>query len=174
MTIPAFAPGCFGSALTFKATDMVCQNCPFAAKCEPMHLQSAILLREKMGLKPLKTVAPAPVVAAPVDPLAMSLPKKVQDLLLKLNTGSYDVVGKLSRGENPFGAAIPFMAAACHILLKVSRPVDRDFFSTAFMKKFGWQKPAADEKARIAIYALVHVGAIVSNDGLISLKGKFE
>lgn len=171
MNIPAYSPGCFGSALTFKATDLVCQRCPFAAQCQPAHEVSLRLLRQKFGIAPVPVkevvAAPAPV----TDPVLLAMPKKVQALLAKLDKGNYDVVGKLQRGENPFGAALPFMAVACHALLRLGRPMDKDFLSTAFMKQFGWQKQNADEHVRIAFSALIHVGAVVSNDGLISIKG---
>jgi hypothetical protein len=170
MNIPAYSPGCFGSALTFKATDLVCQRCPYATQCKPAHEQALAQLRHKFGIAVAETPAPVPAAPVALDPAALSLPKKVQDLLMKLDRGNYDVVGKLQRGENPFGAAIPFMAVACHVLLRLGRPMDRDFLATAFMKKFGWQKQTADEHARIAIYGLMYVGAVVSNDGLISIK----
>jgi len=174
MNIPAYSPGCFGSALTFKATDLVCQRCPFAAQCQPAHEVSLQLLRQKFGIAalPVKEVVSTPVREVPVDPTLLAMPKKVQALVAKLDKGNYDVVGKLQRGENPFGAALPYMAVACHALLRLGRPMDKDFLSTAFMKQFGWQKQNADEHVRIAFSALLHVGAVVSNDGLISIKGK--
>jgi hypothetical protein len=172
MNIPAYSPGCFGSALTFKATDLVCQKCPFAAQCQPAHQVALQLLRAKFGMAPVPVKEVVETQPAPaIDPVVLTMPKKVQALLAKLDKGNYDVVGKLQQGENPFGAALPFMAVACHVLLRLGRPMDKDFLATAFMKKFGWQKQNADEHVRIAFSALLHVGAVVSNDGLISIKG---
>jgi hypothetical protein len=166
--IPEFAPGCFGSALGFRGADMVCRACQFASACEPVHLMVQEQLREKFGIKPkLEPVAARPT---PLDPAAIKLPKKVRDLLDRLDQGDFDIVGSLRRGANPFGATMPFMAVACHLLLRRAEPFGRDYLAAALSHKFGWQPETAQEHARIAIYALLHVGAVNSNDGLISRK----
>lgn len=168
--IPEFSPGCFGSALAFRKEDMVCKNCKFASACEPVHLSMQAQLREKFGIMPRKVKVQKVQAQEQVDPAALQLPKKVQDLLSKLDAGNYDVVRKLQSGENPFGAAIPYLSLACHLFLRIEQPLNRDMLTTAFMKKFNWQKSTSSEHARIAIYALMHVGAIHNNDGQLTLR----
>lgn len=178
--IPIFSPGCFGSAIAFKKDDVVCSNCPFVAQCEPVHRVSLQTLRDRFGVKTTREIVSeraqkreavqAAKKAAPVDPTLLTVPKKVRELLERLDRGSYDVVGKLKRGENPFGAAIPYMMVACHLLINFQTPVDQKFLSTAFVRKLGWQKNTADAHARMAIQALTHVGAVENNDGLIRIR----
>ena len=50
-TVPDFAPGCFGSALAFKADDAVCEGCIFKAQCQPVHLEALASLRARLGIK---------------------------------------------------------------------------------------------------------------------------
>jgi hypothetical protein len=40
----AFAPGCFGSAVSFNLEDQICQECVFAGQCEPVHIESIATL----------------------------------------------------------------------------------------------------------------------------------
>jgi len=176
--IPNFAPGCFGSALAFKSEDVVCSNCPFAAACEPAHLEARRLLRERYGLQTTQEVVRAEISARKaekeersraLDPSALTLPKKTQELIQRLDRGQYDVVGKLQRGENPFGSAIPFMRVLCHLLLKGFQ-LRQDTLTTAFAKQFNWQSGTAAAHARMAIQALEHVGAVENRDGIISIR----
>lgn len=174
--IPQFSPGCFGSAIAFKKNDVACGSCPFAALCEPAHLEAQKALRERHNVmttveaNEAKKRAKVEKETVPVDPTALSLPKKTQELLARLDRGNYDVVGHLQRGENPFGAAIPFMKLACHLLLRLNRPFSARGLSTAFETKFGWKHGTADAHARMAIQALTHIGAVDNADGMISIR----
>lgn len=174
MTTPPFAPGCFGSALTFKAGDMVCSQCSFASECSVEHEKSMARLRAAFGVTPpaTKQVVEKPTPRA--DELRLALPKKVRDLLDKLDNGNYNAVAKLQEGRNPFGASLPFMSVACHLLLRMRSPLTRDALVRAYMAKFDWQKPSAEEKARIALVALVHIGAVKSNDGQFTIQEKAD
>jgi hypothetical protein len=176
MTKPLYAPGCFGSALAFKKADLICSNCPFALACEPVHVTNITILRSKYGLNPICLSPVLEIEPVPVaEPLAINLPEKVKALLRTLDNGNYNVCGSLLDGINPFGAALPFMAVACHVLLhmrRLEKSSTRDMMTTAMMTKFSWQKSTAGEHARIAIYALLHVGAIESNDGLLKIREK--
>lgn len=168
--IPEFSPGCFGSALGFRATDMLCRRCEFAAQCEPVHVLMKEQLREKFGIVAKKVKAPVEKKAVPVDPVAIVLPKKLQDLLDRLNNFGFDIINKLSRKVNPFDQSMPGLWVACALLTKMDMPISRDLLTTALMRKMKWQEPQARESASIAVYALLHVGAVRSLDGKISLK----
>lgn len=177
--IPKFSPGCFGSALAFKRDDVACRSCKFAELCEPAHLEAQRVLRERYGIQTTQEVIreknerAAEEKAArrqALDPAALTLPKKVQDLILRIDRGNYDIVGKLQRGENPFGKAIPYMAVICHLLLRVREPFGRDYVAAAFARKFEWAPGTADAHARMAIKVLEHVGAIDHTDGQIRIR----
>ncbi|MGV1754794.1 hypothetical protein [Agrobacterium sp. CG674] len=172
--IPPFSPGCFGSALAFKEGDVACSGCKFAQACKPVHLVAQAALRERFGvttaIQANAEKVKAKDEAAPVNPAALSLPKKTQELVARLDRGQYDVVGSLQRGENPFGSAIPFMKLACHLLLRLAQPLSAKGLATAYATKFEWQQGTADAHARMAIQALTHVGAVENRDGLISIR----
>ncbi|QNG62624.1 hypothetical protein B1VFA_133 [Rhizobium phage B1VFA] len=180
-TIPEFSPGCFGSAVAFKKDDTVCRGCKFAEFCEPAHLEAQAALRERYGIKTTQQVLSdqkqareAEKVArqASKDASVLVLPKKTQDLIDRLDRGNYDVKGKFSRGENPFGQSMRFMQIVGHLLLNLKDVrLNRQLLAAAFVKKLEWQQGTADAHARMAIQALEHIGAIANNDGVISLRG---
>ncbi|SOC90118.1 hypothetical protein SAMN05216358_0142 [Rhizobium sp. AN5] len=179
-TIPQYAPGCYGSAVAFKKDDTVCRGCKFASMCEPAHLEAQAVLRERYGIKTSAQVyaerdrrlaeeRAEREANRPADMLV--LPKKTQELIDRLDRGNYDVKGKFSRGENPFGASMKFMQIVGHLLLNLKNTrIDRALIATAFVKKLDWQQGTADAHARMAIQALEHIGAICNQDGIISLR----
>lgn len=180
-TVPEFAPGCYGSALAFKSDDSVCMGCIFQPQCEPVHRVALATLRTRLGIKTkdtretekLAARAAARQAQEPLSPEMLALPKKVQDLVNRLDRGNYDVVGKLQRGENPFGAELKFMRVAAHLLLALAprnMSMDRDLLTTAFVKHLGWQENTAEAHARQAIQALTHVGAVDNNNGAVILR----
>jgi hypothetical protein len=180
-TIPEFSPGCFGSAVAFKKDDTVCRGCKFAEFCEPAHIEAQAALRERYGIKTTQQVlsdqkqardAEKAARQASKDATVLVLPKKTQDLIDRLDRGNYDVKGKFSRGENPFGQSMRFMQIVGHLLLNLKDVrLNRQLLAAAFVKKLEWQQGTADAHARMAIQALEHIGAIANNDGVISLRG---
>jgi hypothetical protein len=170
--VPEFSPGCYGSVLGFKKTDMICGACVFNAQCEVAHTVNTERMRLLLGVKtPPPFMQPEVEEPKLIDPSRMALPKKVQALLDKLDQGGYDIAGKLRAKLNPFGASLPHMAVACHLLLKLNRPLDRELLVTSLMAKLKWSRATAEEQARVVNYALIHTGAVTSQDGVISLKG---
>lgn len=179
--IPPFSPGCFGSALTFKKDDMVCGSCQFKTKCEPAHEEAKLALRERYGIKTTQQVVTAKAEAAKakkeaereaLDPAALELPKKTQELLLKLDRGNYNVIANLQMGVNPFGAAMPYMALTCKLLIafRDRATITQENLSAAFVKTFSWKQDTATAHARMAIQALNHLGLLSNNNGNISLR----
>lgn len=170
--IPQFAPGCFGSALAYKDNESICRGCTFNVECRPLHLENKARLQALAGIKPpkVKPVELAP--SAPIDPTTMNLPTKVRELLERIDRNNLNIVGHLRRGENPFVDTMPFMRIACHLLLRcpANMRLDRQLLSSAFVKKLNWQQGTAEAHARLAVQALVHVGAIDLVDGVISLR----
>lgn len=76
------------------------------------------------------------------------------------------------RGVNPFDKTMPYMMIAAHLLLRLKKPVDCGTLTTALMTKFNWSKPMAEERARMAFVALLHVGAITTVEGSFAIKGR--
>ena len=170
--VPEFSPGCYGSVLAYKETDMICGACVFKEQCAVAHAINIERMRELLGVKVAPPFMQKKEESKPVvtDPARLSLPKKVQTLLGKLDLGGYDVLGKLRLGKNPFDGTLPEMAIACHLLLKLNRPLDRELLITSLMTKKKWSRATAEEQARVVNYALIHVGAASSSNGMITLK----
>jgi hypothetical protein len=175
-TIPFLAPGCFGSALLFQEKGMVCTACPFKGECEPAHILSLTTMREKLGIKvpPKRHVSAPQTVDGPVEECdeRMTLPKKVRELLSRLDREHLDIVGKIKEGVNPFANhdRYRFMQITCHLVMRLQIPVNQKVVSAGLVKSMGWAQGTADAHARMAIQALTHVGAIENNDGILSVK----
>ena len=168
--VPEFSPGCFGSALAFREDIPVCLSCNFREQCKPIHIDNLAKLREHYGIKvAVPRIKRAPVVVS-TDESLLRLPKKVRELVERIDRSSIRITENLMKGLNPFETEFPFMRVACHLLLRLDRPINQKLLSAAFMKKMNWLEGTADSHARMAIYILVHVGAVDHIDGQISLR----
>ncbi|MBA8881771.1 hypothetical protein [Phyllobacterium myrsinacearum] len=107
---------------------------------------------------------------SPVNPGELALPKKTQELVDRLDRSNLNVTEKLQKGENPFAGTLPFMRIVAHLLIKLDRPLTRQFVAAAFMTKFDWQQNTADAHARMAFQALEHIGAVREMNGTIQIK----
>lgn len=168
------APGCFGSALAFKATDNVCTHCPFRAQCEPLHQINRARLQARFGI-----VAPPPkrmkaAAAAPVDPApVLKASQRYEALLARLNAGGFNVVATLQAGQNPFARPdagdLRELLVACALLLK-GRVVTPDLLQTACREKLHMDADEALIRSRIALKALVSIGAVDMTDAGASIR----
>lgn len=165
--VPDFAPGCFGSALAFSEKDAICRNCVFSQGCESAHKIAKAELRSRFGITVRESKKPLADVCA--NEPTTTLPKKTQALFDRINGANYDIVGKLRSGVNPFGESMRFMAVACQLLLKVPN-VKQSTITAGCVYKLGCQEDTAEAYARTAIQILSHVGAIDSNDGVITIR----
>lgn len=168
--IPHLAPGCFGSALSFQGDHPVCGNCVFKDRCEPVHKTNLEQLRARYGIKLTEKKAPLPKfdhAKAPADALAM--PKKVRELLHRLDSAKLNVKERMLRGENPFIGELPYMALFCVLLMKMGT-VNRATLEYACKKKLNWSDLTARAHSRMAFQALEHIGAIEVIDGNARLR----
>lgn len=162
--IPSNSPGCFGSALAFKKDNSVCVRCPFAPSCEPLHIENLEALRAKLGIKVYKRRE-----VKKRERGTNALPKKTQDLVNKIEALNIRVVSSLQEGKNPFPASMPFMRIVAHLLHKLG-VIDRKLISACFATKLNWTPETAEAHSRIAIQALVHIGAVDEADGQIQVR----
>lgn len=172
--VPELAPGCFGSALNFNKGGMVCSACPFMEKCEPAHENSLNVMRERFGISaPKKKVEKVQPVEKGSDE-RLSLPKKVKELLGRLDKENLNIVGNIQNGVNPFSGMkkYGFMLIACHIIMRSKNPVDQRLISTALVRSLNWSQGTADAHARMSIQALKHVGAITNENGIIQVRNQ--
>lgn len=170
-SIPNFSPGCFGSALGYQDDSPICKNCPFKDECIPLHDENLATLRAKFGITPKQKAVKASTARPNPAAGVMALPAKVQALVDKLDAANLRIGEKLLRGENPFEGKVPFLQVACHLLLRLGRPVERSLLSQALTHKFGWQQNTADAHARMAFQALAHIGVIVESEAGAIIKG---
>jgi len=169
--IPNFAPGCFGSALAFQPDNTICQACPFNSQCQPLHEQNLAALRQRFGIQPTRRGPKLKPAASPTDdPASMVLPVKVRRLIEKLDISDLRITEKIKQGINPFEGRSPFMQVACHLLMRLGRPLPRPLLAQALVQKLGWQKNTADAHARMAFQALAHIGVIVDTEAGAVLK----
>lgn len=136
-----------------------------------MHLANKEALQRRFGLTPVLRAPSAAASQPSVDPASMTLPKKVQELITRLDSGEYRVIDSLAAGINPFeGKGMSFMRLVCHLLLRIDGSLNREVLSTAFVTKLGHKEETADAHARMAIQALTHIGAVQNTDGNIRLR----
>lgn len=156
--IPQSSPGCFGSALAYQKGSVVCAKCPFESDCAGLHTQNLAALREKLGISPKTT---------PTRRAEVAVPKKVQEIVARINAAGINVRESLRNGQNPFPQNMMVLRIAAHALLKMKQPVDRDFLAACIMNRLKWSEETADAQARIAVQTLAHLGAVEVDGKLV-------
>ncbi len=182
MTLPdhAHAPGCFGSALTYREGTPECSTCEFAANCAPVSQQRLMRLRERYGVqigtkrqrdraKAVEIVAFPPEVPAEV---ALTLPVKVRELLARIEKHGIRVTAALREGKNPFAwDKLAFLYVACFLLLRRGRHgVDLKELTLAFKQKLDWNAGTAAAHVSQTVQALKALGAADFENGRLQLR----
>lgn len=162
------APGCYGSALTFDVGSAECSQCMFAAQCGPKSEARMRYLREKLQL-PMPKPKAKQVINTQPQVVEMSLPKKVVELLERIERASVRVTESLAAGRNPF-IKPAFMRVTCHLLLHLKDGIDTPTLTMALAKKLEWQTGTAAAHAIQARQALIALGAAVEHNGKLKLK----
>ena len=162
------APGCYGSALTYDMGSAECSQCMFAGQCGPKSAERMKYLREKLNL-PMAREKPKPVLAPVARPTEMTLPKKVEALLDRLERAGIRVTEALAKRENPQGMPA-FLRVACHLLLHLKDGIDTPTLAMALAKKLDWQPGTAAAHAIQARQALIALGAAEEHNGRLRLK----
>lgn len=164
--VPEFAPGCFGSALAFSKTDMICRACPFSERCEPVHQKAKMLMKVRfnIGFKE-KTKE----VKKEVGTTAMTSCKRTDALLKWIEMMNVGVHDKLKEGINPFGVKTPYLALICQMLMKYQRVKISDMLN-ALMIVEKYSEETAKIYTRISLKALLHLGVVENKDGVFSLR----
>ena len=167
---PDLAPGCFGSAIACVPDNAECRSYPFASLCEPQSRETRAKPFERLGIAPKpekpRVVRPRPERGAAM----MGLPKKVEELLARIDRAGIKVTEALARGENPFTATPAFLRVTCHLLLRIPAGISRDDLRMALMTKLNWTHGTAAAHAVQAAQALVALGAAVEINGKLMLK----
>lgn len=166
-TIPAFAPGCFGSALAFQKDHSICRDCKFSAECEPLHNENIKRLREELGIERRSTMGSTAHPASRNVALAGStLPKKVDEIVARIQAMGLDIAGKMRNGENPFSAGnAKFLRVGALIFLRADFSVTTDLLSRLYVRKLECKANTAEAYARMALQIFDHFGAIEKSDG---------
>jgi hypothetical protein len=170
---PSMAPGCYGSALTYREGSQECSSCPFAAQCQPLHEERLASLRERLGIKnvaPRKPMANRTHIEHLLSAAEMTLPKKVVDLITRIDKAGIKVTESLREGKNPFETTPRFMRVVCHVLLHLPGGINRRTLTTALARKLEWTEGTASAHAAQAAHALVALGAAEEIDGILKLK----
>ncbi len=171
------APGCFGSALGFNADARECASCAFVAECGPVAHRRRATLQQSLGfeirLSPPKN--PKPVVANENGgTMVAELPKKVRELMQRIENAGIKVVSSFAQNENPFprieGKKPHFLRIACHLLLRLENGVNRELLKTQLMKRLDWAEATAAAHVTQAVQTLVAYGVAVEINGRLTRK----
>lgn len=171
MTDNPATPGCFGSAICFQAESPECRSCLFKAACEPAAELRASQLRAEFGItKPKRiTKPPAPRVEPGFEGERIH-PKKVDELLRRIELMGVRVYESLSKGENPFATRPLFLRLTCHLLLRRPGGVTRAELMRGLAVKLNWTEGTAGAHATQAFQALKALGAAHEVNGYLMLK----
>jgi hypothetical protein len=171
------APGCYGSALTFKADASECRTCQFAGACGPLSQERLASLRARLGIvEPTRRTFKAPVAklaeTTPGPTLTSDLPKKVEAELQRIERNGIIITTALKEGRNPFEAKRKpaFLFLTCHLLLGLKRGITRAELRHALQRKLNWTEGTAAAHATQAAQVLVAAGAAYDVDGILTLK----
>jgi hypothetical protein len=169
----SLAPGCYGMSMCYREGTAECGTCPFAASCKPLAEQQLAMLRAELGVvaPKRKTVEKHEVVAKPVMAYTNGLPKKVAAWIEYIEREGIKVTEALTKGENPFrGKRPPFLAIACHLLLKLPNGVSRDLLTQCFQEKLSWSPETTTAHVTQVRQILAALGAVDEVDGLMRLR----
>lgn len=167
----SLAPGCFGLAMTYRATARECAVCPFANACAPLAESNLIALRAELGIVTPPSAADRKGVARDKD-ATPTLPKKVAAHIERLNRVGIKVAEALASGENPFSVnqRPAFLRIACHLLLKLKQGVSRDLLIQCFMQRLQHAPETAAAHAKQTVQILEAIGVARERDGLLQLR----
>lgn len=159
------APGCFASPLIFKEKAKECAECAFCSQCGPRAVARLAVLREHYGVK---TKVEKPVTRAPLE--EGELPKKVRELIERVQRTGISIGAILRAGKNPFTAKPSFLKLACHLLIAFPNGVSRDNLRYAFQSKLNWTQGTATAHVLQAAQALIALDAAEEVDGRLMIK----
>jgi len=126
-----------------------------------------------LGQKPPKPYKPLVESPNPVKhPTELAVPKKVEDLLGRIERRNIYVRDTLLRGVNPFASGKPqFLFVACELLLRSKTGVTKEILTEALIRKLHWTRESAAAHALQATQALRALGATIEENGRTKLKG---
>lgn len=152
---PPYAPGCFGSALSF-SKDEVCGACAFAAQCEPVHLRALAQLKDFYGVKtPTRAKS--------------DLPVKVKKLFDELNRSEEEVREAMLAGTNPYPVSEGFVGVICHLIL-TAKQITRPTLERALAAHRGLNEETSSFYTRQALHILRHCGAVDVDGKTVTLR----
>lgn len=171
IAIPAFAPGCFGSALAFQESHPLCASCQFVTDCKPLHEVNLAHLKKECHIQDRRSFTMNSPSAGNPNPGARVLTKKVREYLDKIEKAGIRITEGLSQGVNPFDPKVmSFMHVAAHLLLRLKEPVQSRTLALAFTRRFNCGESTAEAYVRITTQILRHVGAVDVMDGGMILR----
>lgn len=169
--IPAFSPGCFGSALAFDKQNPGCNACVFNAQCEPLHKINLLALQDHFGVNeaPAKRAASIKLAGRSRPSINVFSPA-VREMIQKIEKGDFRIIEKMQNGENPFDGSFQFMRVACHLLMRMMKPLPQPYLATCLITKLGCTSAEATTYSRIAFQSLAYIGAIDVDQGSATLR----
>jgi hypothetical protein len=135
-------------------------------------MQALADLRRELGVA--EPPAPPPVdnpilTNNAVHPTAMvaPIPKKVMELVEKLDRAGIKVTEAIANGKNPFSDKQKFLKIACFFLLRFQGGVKREALELALMTGMDWSKGTAAAHALQASQLFQALGVATEMNGVI-------
>lgn len=166
------APGCYGSALTYEEGAPECVGCQFAKECAPLSKASLERIHAKFGIKPRVPKKAPPKANPPVRRSVFSdrWPKKVMDVVERLEKSGVKITEALRNGRNPFVSKPKPFLIACHMLIKTNKGIQEPMLTEALRTKLAYTPESAKDTARLVLQVLEAIGATVETDGIIMIR----
>jgi hypothetical protein len=164
------APGCYGSALTYREDLVECRNCNFNNTCGVISAERLTRLRSVLGIEPVgPKKAKLPKRDATKARLDGALPKKTLAIIQLIERMNLRVAENLIRGTNPFNKP-DFLRVMCHLLITFKTGVPRNVFKEVMQRKFNHSEAVANEYVTHGLRALQEIGVTVEENGIVRVK----
>lgn len=168
------APGCYGSALAYRPNGVECPTCQFAEMCRPIAEACLATLRAKLGIAastaPKRRFTPAEQPAEGAGTVIAQVPKKVANLMQRIEERGIRVGEALARRENPFPADMKFLLVTAHLLLRSQNGLSRTGLHHALRRTLGWSESTATSHVTQAFQLFIALGVAEVRNEALNLK----
>lgn len=164
------APGCYGSALTFREDLVECRNCNFNNTCGTISAERLVRLRDILGVEAIGSKkAKLPVRNISKARLDGALPKQTQAIIDMIDRSRIRVAESLIAGKNPFEKP-KFMRILCHLLIAFEAGFGKPVLRQVLERKLNCTETVAKLYTDHGLRALMEIGVVVEANELFKIR----